>query len=270
MRRCRILVAVAAMLLAGAEASAQADRPLRFCAARHNLPLSADHPPSGVELEVAHAVAQHLGREAEFVWREPDEEGQEEGVLQGRCDAALGVMVETDGIAGNPPLPGVTRTRPYYGAGYVLIHRPGTRPVQTLGELKDTRIAVETESVPIYTLKLRGQPVHALFSSDAVIKAVADGRVDYGYLWGPVAARLLNGRKDVVIASGFRPEDRWNFALAVRDEDTEIRTKLNEAIAMLVRAGVISDLFARHGVPYLTPEQRPASEPTLQSRGEVP
>jgi ABC-type amino acid transport substrate-binding protein len=252
-----IAAVLMALLTAFADSSAQTGTPLRFCAAQHNLPLSAAHPSAGIELEVARAIAQRLGREPEFVWREVDEEGLEEGVREGACDAALGVMVETGGIAGSPALPGIARTQPYYGAGYVLIHRSGTRPVQTLAELQGTRIAVEAESVPIYTLKQRGQPIHALFNHGAVIEAVAAGRVDYGYLWGPITARLLGGRTDVVIASDFQPEDRWNFALAVQENDSELHAQLNEAVAALVREGVVADIFARAGVPYLVPEPQP-------------
>lgn len=256
MRRVQCAVITAALLLACVEASAQASAPLRFCTAQHNLPMSAAHPPSGVELEVAQAIARKLGTRAEFVWRESDAEGIEQGVLEGRCDAALGVMAETSGIAAGPPLPGVARTRPYYGAGYVLIHRPASRTVETLAELGDTRIAVETESVPIYTLKQRGHKVHALFDYDGVIAAVSDGRAEYGYLWGPAVARLLRDRKDVVIAPGFRPDDRWNFALAVREDSLQLRQKLNEAIQAVVREGTVAGIFARHRVPYLPPQDQ--------------
>lgn len=252
-----VAAATAALALAGADLSAQTGAPLRFCAAQHNLPLSAAHPPSGVELEIAQAIAQHLGTKAEFVWRDADEEGLEQGVLEGRCDAALGVMVETGGMAGAPAAPGVTRTRPYYGAGYVLIHRTGTLPVGTLAELGDSRIAVEAESVPVYTLKQRGHPVHVFFDYGAVAAAVAEGRVPYGYLWGPVAARLLRDRSDVVIASDFQPEDRWNFALAVRENDSTLLAELNEAVEALHREGTVARIFSRNGVPYLTPEVHP-------------
>ena len=251
--------AAMAVVLAHADLAAQARAPLRFCAAQHNLPLSAAHPPSGVEVEVAQAIAQRLGAKAEFVWRDADEEGLEQGVLEDRCDAALGVMADAGSMAGGPPPPGVIRTQPYYSAGYVLIHRPDASPARTLAELAGTRIAVEAESVPVYTLKQRGHPIHAFFDYDAVIAAIADGRVEYGYLWGPVAARLLHGRKDVVIASGFQPEDRWNFALSVREHDARLREELNKAVELLVREGVVAEIFARHGVPYLTPEHRSTS-----------
>lgn len=269
MTRRYLAVATAALALAGTDLSAQTGAPLRFCAAQHNLPMSAAHPPSGIELEVAQAIGRRLDTQAEFVWRDADEEGLEQGVLEGRCDAALGVLAETGGMAGAPPAPGIARTRPYYGAGYVLIHHTSVPPVRALAELAGTRIAVEAESVPVYTLKQRGHPIHAFFDYDAVVEAVAEGRVKYGYLWGPVAARLLGNRNDVVIASGFEPEDRWNFAMAVRESDTELQEALNAAIRSLIHDGTIVRIFAGYGVPYLRPDSHIIQEgPHPGSAGE--
>jgi ABC-type amino acid transport substrate-binding protein len=250
--RLATTLASAAVLLACADLSAQADRPLAFCLAADNLPFS--HPETGIEVEIARAISERLGREALFVWRDAhDEESPEEALREGRCDVAAGAIVDPGPMAEGRRVPGLALTDPYYNAGYLLIHRPEVPSAGGLAELRDLRIGVEMISIPIYTLKLRGHKVFALHDHDAVIKAVADGRIDYGYIWGPLAAWLLRNRGDVVLASDFQPEERWNFALAVREADTELRQALNRGIREMVEGGSLTGIFSKYHVPYYAP-----------------
>lgn len=250
MRRT-FLTAVVALTGVTAAAAAQAPAPLRFCLADHNLPMSAASPPSGVEVELARALSGALDRDAELRWLDEHEEGHDV-VLRGGCDFAFGGVIDPGLADGHLP-PDLVLTAPYYAAAYQLVRRRGAPPVRTLAELGASRIGVESESVAIYTLKQRGQNVYALHDYDAVIRAVADGDIDYGYLWGPLAAHLLRDRDDVVVTRGFRPEDRWNFALIGRRADRVLVAGLDAAIRRLERDGVIAQIFERYAVPYLAP-----------------
>jgi ABC-type amino acid transport substrate-binding protein len=255
-----LAAASAAVLLACADLSAQAARPLAFCLAADNLPFSAAFPPRGIEVEIARAISERLGREALFVWRDAHgEESPEEALQDGRCDVAAGAIVDPGPMAERRRVPGLALTDPYYSAGYLLIHRPEVPSAGGLAELRDVRIGVEMVSIPIYTLKLRGHKVYALDDHDDVIKAVADGRIDYGYVWGPLVAWLLRNRNDVVLAGAFEPVDRWNFALAVRREDEPLRRALNRAIRELVGSGAVAAIFAKYDVPYLAPCSSPTA-----------
>jgi ABC-type amino acid transport substrate-binding protein len=255
-----LAAASAAVLLACADLSAQAGRPLAFCLATDNLPFSAAYPPSGIEVEIARAISERLGREALFVWRDVHgEESPEEALRDGRCDVAAGAIVDPGLMAEGRRVPGLALTDPYYSAGYLLIHRPELPSVGALAELSDVRIGVEMISIPVYTLKLRGHKVYALHDHDDVIKAVADGRIDYGYIWGPLAAWLLRERDDVVLAEAFQPEEHWNFALAVREEDGALRQALSGAIRELVGSGGVAATFGKHGIPYLVPCSSPSA-----------
>jgi ABC-type amino acid transport substrate-binding protein len=258
--RLPTMLASAAVLLACAEVSAQADRPLAFCLAADNLPFSAAYPPSGIEVEIAREISERLGREALLVWRDANEEESPEEALQdGRCDVAAGAIVDPGPMAQGRRVPGLALTDPYYSAGYLLIHRPEVPSVGTLAELRGVRIGVEMISIPIYTLKLRGHKVFALDDYDEVIRAVADGRTDYGYVWGPLVAWLLRERDDVVLAEAFQPEERWSFALAVRQENEPLRQALNGAIRDLVGSGEVAAIFAKYDVPYLAPCSSPTA-----------
>ncbi len=244
---------IAAALFAAATAQAQAPKPLTFCAGFDNLPMSERGTPAGFEIEFAEALATRLGREARFEWIDPVDDLVEKAVLEGRCDAALGAIVEPGDLVGARPVTGVTLTEPYYSAGYLLIRRADARPVRSLEELRGTRIALEGESIVTYTLRQQGQPVHVLRSYDGVVRALADGRAEYGYLWGPVAAWLLRERSEVVVEKDFQPTQLWSFAMAVREADTELRQALNRGIREMVEGGSLTGIFSKYHVPYYAP-----------------
>ncbi len=254
--------AAAALSLAAAVARAQAPmeapmaaaarapaKALTFCAGADNLPMSQEGAPAGVEVELARALAARLGMESRFVWLDAHADSFEQAVLAGRCDAALGAVVEPGGMPGARPLAGVALTAPFYGVAYQLVRRADAAPVRRLAELGETRVAVEGESIVTYTLRQRGRPVHVLRTADAVIAALADGRARYGYLWGPVAAWLLRDRRDVVVDTAFVAADRWNFAMAMRERDYELRQALNDAGQQLTSDGTLDRILAAYRIP---------------------
>lgn len=247
--RLPLAVIARSIALAGlvAAAGAQAAAPLRICAARDNLPLSDDAPARGMEIEFGRVLAQRLGRPLELVWQRPGEGATSQALREKRCDAALGAVASGDALAPVQQVPGIALTRPYHSAGYVLVRRAHSPAVTRLDELRDERVAVEMVSIPIYTLKQRGHRVFAVDDSDAVIDAVADGRANYGYVWGPVAAWDLRDRADVVIDEGFEPEQRWDFALAVRADEPALRREIDRALAALDGSGELAALFDRPG-----------------------
>lgn len=248
----RLLTAIAALVLVP---TSSAQNAVTFCASAASLPMSAEYgSPQGYEVEIARALAERLGAEARFTWL-GSEEAFEEAVREGRCDAALGVIVDPGPMADPPNLAGLALTRPYYQTGYLLVRRRDAPPLPSFEDAGDTRIGVEGESVVTYTLRQRGQPVHVLFDRDAVIEAVATGRARYGYLWGPVTAWSLRDREDVVVAPEFESPDRWAFALAVPAESTALRADLDHALAALEADGTLERLITGYGLPY-----RPGSE----------
>lgn len=239
--------------LAGDAQAGPAERPLRFCLAAHNLPFSTSHPPWGIDGELAQKLGAKLNREAIFVWISEEEESPEAALTEGRCDMAMGAIVEAGGMAQRSTVPGLALTSPYYTAGYMLIHQPSRSSPSKLEELSGQRVAVEMVSIPIYTLKQRGHSVYAVDDSEAVVKAVAESRVPYGYVWGPVGAWLIRDRDDVRLSTSFDPVERWSFAIATRAADQQLRKRIDEALRELVSTGEVQRIFARYDVPYLKP-----------------
>lgn len=230
----------------------QAPKALAFCVGS-DAEVSRVGIPVAAEMAVARALARGIGADARFVQLPPHDESPEQAVLAERCDAAVGVIDDPDLVAAERPPAGIALTDPYYAAGYLLIRRREVRPVRALGELGEARVGVEKESIVAYSLRQRGQRVHVLPDYDAVVRAMVQHRLDYGYLWGPLAAQLLRGRNDVVLVQEFVPVDRWNFALAVREREGGLRRELNAAIQSLAETHVVPRAFAAHGAPFLPP-----------------
>lgn len=239
-------LAAAGCLGAAKTAAAQSTPALSFCAGADNSPMSQERTSDGIEVEFARALAAEMGAEAAFVWLDAHTESIEQAVLNGRCDAALGAIVDPGPMAGSRALDGVALTAPYYHAGYVLIRGAATRPLRTLAELGGRRVAVERESIATFSLRQQGRRVHVLHDYQAVVAAVADHRVEYGYLWGPIAAWALRNRRDVVVSEGFIASEQWGFALAVRDRDALLRRRLNRAIRALADRDAVLRIAAAY------------------------
>jgi ABC-type amino acid transport substrate-binding protein len=264
-----VAVAVAAVSVWPETAGAQDPSPLRFCAGEHNLPLSAAAPPRGVEVSFARALAGRLGRTAAFHWMGVEEDAGQ-AVLDGHCELALGAVVDDGSLADARLRSGLALSEPYYAAGYVLVRRADATPVRRLSELREVRVGVESESVAIFSLKLRGHHVHVLPDHAAVIRAIATGNVAYGYVWGPLAAWSLRARTDILIEDAFEVEERWGFALAIDSTDTALLGRVNREIRRMRNGGIIGEIFSEYGIPYLAPRARGGSAPAVEEPGHAP
>jgi len=232
---------------------AQAPVELTFCVGAESPTTSRVGISPEVEVDVARALAAELGASTLFVRLDPHDTEPEQAVLAGRCQAALGVIDDPSLVTGDRSPAGISLTDPYYAAGYALISRADVRRVRTLAELGESRIGVEKESVVAFTLRQRGHRVHVLPNSGAVIRAVAERRLDYGYLWGPMAAVLLRTGTYVSAVRSFKTSDRWDFAMAVRERDDDLRRRLNTAIHTLVKTGAVAQILTEHGIPFMNP-----------------
>lgn len=247
-----LFTSLAALLFFAGAASAQA--PLRYCVETVAMPMSTPHPERGIHVDLARALEAELGREFELVWLPPGERYLPEAVLEGTCDIAPGVVAHPGQLARGGVPEGVVVTRPYAALGYLLVSAAGARPVRTLQEVDTARIGVETESVPIYLLKQRGFRTFVVDDYDAVIRAVAGGRVSYGYIWGPLAAWHSRDNRRVDLVQGFQSDDVWDVSLAVTDAG--LRAELDRALERLGRKGEVEEIFARYGVPFLRPGEQ--------------
>jgi len=224
-----------AMALAGV--SAQADAavpPLRLCADPSNLPFSsaASEGPPGLYVEIAHAVADELGRPLETVWSLSyfGKRNLRATLLAGQCDLAVGLPATSDFMG-----PRVIFTRPILTLGYALVVPKG-RPARGLDDLKGRRVIVQFGSPPQGLLALRNDitSVTAMDPEEAM-RRLAAGEADAAFIWGPSASYInrsaLHDAFDVVAVEA--PQMQWPAAIGVSSKQAPLRDDVDGVLQRL-------------------------------------
>lgn len=244
--------------------AAFAQEPLRVCADPNNLPFS-DSSGGGFENKIATMVADELRRPLVFVWRAQRRGFLREGVNAGECDLVTGVPTG---------LPMIRTTRPYYRSTYVFVSRPSEPRVSSLDDpvLKRVRVGVQLigddgmNSPPAHALakrgvidNVRGFPVYGDYREPgpggAIIRAVADGRIDIAAVWGPTAGYfsqemsppLIVTPFDVAFNSGL--SFAFDISMGVRKTDAELGDAVQDALDKL--APQIGATLTDYGVPLI-------------------
>jgi ABC-type amino acid transport substrate-binding protein len=163
----------------------------RVCADPSNLPYSDDRA-RGFENAIAEVVAEELGATLEYAWL-PRVEGWLARTLgAGHCDVVMGVPTAFEGLL---------VTAPYYRSTYVFVQKRGARPVRSLDDpaLRKMKIAIQKAGTaraasPVErALADRGHKTNVVPfaieaeppAADRAVQAVAAGKVDLAFLWGP-------------------------------------------------------------------------------------
>jgi ABC-type amino acid transport substrate-binding protein len=99
---------------------------------------------------------------------------------------------------------------------------------------------------------LKGRAVRSYPSTEAILEAVATGRVGAGYVIatrGPwLAHKNWPGKLTFEPASG--PVDRFPISAAVRKSDRDLKDAIDRAWDELERSGELALVFARWQIPY--------------------
>jgi polar amino acid transport system substrate-binding protein len=222
-----------------------------------NLPYSSareDRP--GFDVELARALAEALQVKLRIDWLDVQRETAIGQLLQHECDLVLGEAVDINAVADDEELADkVLYSRPYYTTGYVLVRRKNGPRVDSLVDLKgerSQRLGTEAGSVADYRLR-RGGYLRRLYRNQlATLKALADGDIDFAYLWANVGWTLsVSPDFPLELASTDIPEDRWPIAIAMSRGDVELKQHVDEALDRLIKNGSVSRALARYHVPDL-------------------
>jgi ABC-type amino acid transport substrate-binding protein len=222
-----------------------------------NLPYSSarnDRP--GFDVELARALADRLHLKLRIDWLDIHHDTAVGALIEGRCDLAFGEPVDPDAMAGDEPTADkVVHSRPYYATGYVLVRRkdgPGARSLAELKSDRSRRLGAEAGSIADYRLAQRGYLRRLYRNQLAVLKALADGDIDFAYLWAN-AGWTLHASPDLAakleIVPGVEPEDRWDIAVAMRRGDVELKHQVDAALGALIADGTVARTLARYHVP---------------------
>jgi quinoprotein dehydrogenase-associated probable ABC transporter substrate-binding protein len=251
--------------------TASAQPVLRVCADPDNLPFS-NLRGEGFENRLAQSIAGNLGSQLKYVWW-PGRRGAIRKTLgAGQCDVMLGVP------AGSA---GALLTRPYYRSSYVFVSRADRQ--LNLTSLNDERLAGwkigvhvvgDDYAPPAHVLARRGMggnlTGYPLFRTTGehsapgqLIEAVAKGDLDAAIAWGPFAGYFAKSSSVPMVVTPVSPAAflgvpfQYDIAIAVREEDTALKLRLDRVLA--AECASIQTLLAEYSVP--TEGGPPCSEP---------
>ena len=250
--RCALLLPLGLLSLAQAPArAAEAAPPLRLCADPTNPPFSSNNPANpGIYLEVGAAIAKALNRPAEPVWEMTyyGKHATRETLLAGKCDMFVGLPANVDFMG-----PSLVRSRPILSVGFALV-TPKTQPAPTLASLQGKRVAVQLATPPQSLLASQDKIESGTYlDPETAVQALADGKVDAAFVWGPSAGYLNHAKyHDAYAVTPVAGEGmQYQVAIGFARKQTDLRDQVNQLLPGL--APTIAALAAKYGFPSAPP-----------------
>ncbi|MFC5321196.1 c-type cytochrome [Bradyrhizobium oligotrophicum] len=251
--RATALVALMASTLLASSAAGLANEaePLRLCADPTNLPFSSDNPTQpGFYLEVGQALSRELGRPVTYDWYKSyfGKRTVRVTLLGKQCDAMIGLPLSSDFMG-----PAVIFSKKIATETYALVSR-GTLVVHGIDDLRGKRVAVQYQTTPQNLLAGRDDIEKVtVLTPDEGLAALAHGKADAAFVWGPVAGWL----NKTTYESSFRIQPvegdglSWDAAIGFAKNSTQLRDQVDAALPQL--APRIAELAAKYGLPGAPP-----------------
>ena len=250
---------------------------LTVCMDVRNLPYSnADPELPGLDVEIAHLLADGLGVKLELHWLNTLRDSLLADMLRGHCDCVIGVPIEERAMSESVQLgKRVDFSKPYYGTGYVLIKRKDlSQSPKTLEDIKLQTIGTEAGSIASDVLRQMGYTRHIYRSQTAVLDALQKGEIAYGCMWANSGWLIEKGSRiqraettdiaypELEIVDGYIPEPRlrWNVSIAFSKTTSERDTQaLQDAVNTIIEQKwseeKLKELAQKYNLPYFVPFQ---------------
>jgi len=243
---------------------------LRVCADPRNLPFS-NEKGEGFENKLAELFASKLQKKLDYVFF-PQATGFVRVTLGAhRCDVIMGFPQGDELVQG---------TNPYYRTAYALVTKQGSglEDVTTLEDprLKGKHVGIVAGTPPATNMAVAGlmagaKPYPLMIdtrvdsSSAAMIRDLADGQIEAGVLWGPMAgyyARKAGEGLHVtpLVKETTGPKLVYRIGMGVRPADQNWKRQLNKLIQENQPA--INKILLDYGVPLLDENDRPIGPET--------
>jgi len=195
----------------------------------------ADHHPIGFEVDIADALAQHLGVRARF--HQADWSSLVPALERGDFDVALNGLEDTPARRDR-----ILLSVPYFVFGETLVVRRGSK-ARSLEELRGERIGTLNQSYAYDTLRSRGL-APALY--EGVSEPYTDlelGRVGGVLLDHVIAARYGCTRPDLEcipgdVASG-------TYVVGIRRGDARLKAAIDDGLSATRRSGRLRDILEK-------------------------
>lgn len=267
MAMLRLLPCLAAAAAALACSAALAQSPtgdlvprseLRVCGDPSNLPFS-NEKGEGFENKIAELFGKDMGLPVHYVWF-PQIIGFVRNTLNaGRCDLVMGT------VAGDELM---QTTTPYYYTSYMLVFRADRKiDGENLADpaLKSLHIGVISGTPPSdllvrYGLMANAHPYELTVDTrieqpaHQMIEDIADGKIDAGMLWGPIAGYYIHRDKLPLTMVRLKSEPGmprldYHIAMGVRHNEPDWRRRINAEIQK--EKDQIAAILRDYGVPLL-------------------
>lgn len=256
------LILMGGASLALAQTSELVDRTqLRVCADPSNLPFS-NKKGEGFENKIAEIIAEELGVPVKYYWFPQSIGFIRQTLDKKRCDIIIG-YVATHEL--------VLNSNPYYRTAYVFVHREGEFDgFKSLDDkrLKGKKLGVIAGTPPVDLLvdnnlldniKSFHRMVDRRYYSPAeeMIADIAQGRLDGGFLWGPIGGYFAkNATKKITVVPLLHetagPRMAYRITFGVRRREKLWKRQLNRIIRR--RQEDINKVLLEYGVPLMNEE----------------
>jgi quinoprotein dehydrogenase-associated probable ABC transporter substrate-binding protein len=231
---------------------------LRICADPNNLPYS-NQKMEGFENKIAALLGKTLHLNVAYTWF-PQVIGFVRNTLQSyRCDLVIGTVAGDEMMA---------TTNPYYFTTYVMLYR-SDKGLDFKG-LQDPRLASlhlgvvgatpPSDLLVRHDLMAQVKPYELTVDTRVespthqMVQDVMDGKIDVGFLWGPIAGyyRKHDGLPLTLVPlqdEPGMPRMQYHIAMGVRVNEPEWRRRINAVI--LQQQAAITGILRDYGVPLL-------------------
>jgi mxaJ protein len=226
---------------------------LRICAAANEEPFSSSKNP-GFENRIAAAVAEAMGRTAQFVWHErPGIYLVRDQLDTKACDIVMGIDTGDERVL---------TTKPYFRAPYVFVQRqnspldikswdsPDILKAGKIGFDQDTPAQIMLQDLHLYGANFNYMKSLTDFKSrrnqyvriepTRMVGEVANGTADIAIVFAPEVARYVKEKaselKMTVIPKTFKRSDgvevtfHYDQAIGVRKDDVKLRDEIDAAL----------------------------------------
>ena len=192
-----------------------------------NSYYNKDGELSGLYIELMIEAANRLGMKPEFV--PADWISSRENLINGNADVLLGLEIFSN-------MEGTLRTIPVCSDELRVY---GKNKIDSAAALAGKKVALMARSVIETTYDLQCEYVEYSTNTE-ILEAVENGEVDYGICHGAVATKIIEKHKfdlqpSLVISKSYP-------ALAVRDDNPELRDNLNRVLQEMSLDGTIGKL----------------------------
>src|SRR5215813_3493 len=193
----------------------------------------------GFEVDLANALAQHMGRKARFVQNQWD--GLVPGLERGEYDVVINGLEITAERAEK-----ISFSNPYFYSTLTITRRIDDDRVQRADDLRGLKVGVlKVTFAERYVENLGNVAVRSYDGQVQPFIDLALGRLDAVVMDTPIALYYATGPsvKNIEI-----PAARMSFGIGVRKSDAELLHAINKALDSMKQDGTLRKIYADWGI----------------------